>query len=136
MDILMSIRPAWVACIRSGSKRAELRRRPVPAETARIFVYETKPAMRICGWLEELRVEVLPLEELWVRTKDCSCVARTDFDAYYAGLARGAAIFFGRFQAMHPVPVDLVARRPPQSWMNLSPGQSAALLKAGLALRS
>jgi predicted transcriptional regulator len=39
MDILMSIRPVWVERIRAGEKRAELRRRPVPAQTARIFVY-------------------------------------------------------------------------------------------------
>ena len=136
MDILMSIRPAWVACIRSGSKRAELRRRPVPAETARIFVYETRPAMRICGWLEELRVEVLQLEELWACTKDCSCVARKDFDAYYAGCGQGVAVFFGRFQVMDPLPVELVARRPPQRWMKLAPEQSQLLLDAGLALRA
>lgn len=136
MDILMSIRPAWVACMRAGCKRAELRRRPVPAETARIFVYETRPARRICGWLEDLRVEVLPLEELWTRTKDCSCVARKDFDAYYAGLGQGAAIFFGRFRAMLPLPVELVARRPPQSWMKLAPEQSQLLLEAGQVRRA
>lgn len=136
MDILMSIRPAWVERIRAGEKRAELRRRPVPAQTARIFVYAAKPVGRICGWLEDLRVEVLPLEELWVRTRDCSCVARQDFDAYYAGCGQGAAIFFGRFQAMHPLPVELVARRPPQSWMKLAPAQSQRLLDAGLALRA
>ena len=134
MDILMSIRPALVECIRAGGKRAELRRRPVPAQTARIFVYATKPVGRICGWLEDLRVEVLPLEELWARTRDCSCVARQDFDAYYAGCGQGTAIFFGRFQAMHPLPVELVARRPPQSWMKLAPEQSQRLLDAGLAL--
>ena len=132
MDILMSIRPVWVERIREGAKRAELRRRPVPAQTARIFVYAAKPVGRICGWLEDLRVEVLPLE----RTRDCSCVARKDFDAYYAGLGQGAAIFFGRFQAMHPLPAELVARRPPQSWMKLAPEQSRLLLEAGLAPRA
>nr|MCR5170924.1 hypothetical protein [Desulfovibrio sp.] len=64
-----------------------------------------------------LRVEVLPREELWARTRDCSCVARKDFDAYYAGCGQGVAIFFGRFQVMNPLPVELVARRPPQRWI-------------------
>ena len=134
MDILMSIRPQWTALIRQGRKTAEMRRRPVPAQTERIFVYETAPARCICGWLEGLRVEVLPLEDLWARTKDCSCVGRQDFDAYYAGREQGAAIFFRRFRAMHPVPVVLVAARPPQSWMKLAPEQSRILLEAGLAL--
>ena len=80
------------------------------------------------------QMEMLPLEELWTRTRDCSCVARQDFDAYYAGCGQGTAIFFGRFQAMHPLPVELVARRPPQSWMKLAPEQSQRLLDAGLAL--
>ncbi len=131
MDILMSIRPKWTGLIRTGRKTCELRKRPVPAETERIFVYETAPVQRICGRLEVLRQETLALDALWERTKDFSCVDEAAFGAYCAGRKAGTAIFFERFVPMAPVPIEATGvLRPPQSWMKLRPEQAAAIAAA------
>ena len=130
MDILLSLRPKWAALVRSGAKTAELRKRPLPADAGRVYVYETAPAGSVCGWFRIERIEVLPLEALWAASAERSCVPRDEFDAYYAGAEKGAAIFFSGFHAMKPVPLSRLMPRPPQSWMRLSEAQSALLENA------
>ena len=128
MDMLLSIKPRYVRYIRNNQKFVELRKSfPRDRRPERIFVYESFPVKRICGWFAPREICVFPLEELWKKTKSLSCVTESDFQNYYQGKTWGTAIFFDRFLPMPAVALQGIAKRAPQSYAWLTASQSAAL---------
>lgn len=128
MDILLSVKPKYVAHIRSGKKLVELRKSfPLQRDIERIFIYESSPIKKICGYMIPNTICKLPLAELWEKTKSLSCVEESDFKKYYQGKELGTAIFFDRFIPLPTTPLQRIARRAPQSYTYLTPSQSAVL---------
>lgn len=128
MDILLSVKPKYVACIRAGQKLVELRKTfPLNRDIKRIFIYESSPVKKICGYIIPAAIHKFPLAELWIKTKSLSCVEESDFKRYYQGKEYGTAIFFDRFMPLPLSALQLIAQRAPQSYAYLTPSQSAVL---------
>ena len=128
MDILLSVKPKYVQYIRAGKKRVELRKSfPVNKEISRIYIYESSPVKKICGYFEPKTISKLPVPELWEKTKSLSCVEESDFKKYYQGKESGTAIFFDRFIPLPVATLQRIAQRAPQSYTYLTPSQSVVL---------
>ncbi len=128
MDILLSIKPRYVAYIRAGKKLVELRKIfPLNKTIERIFIYESSPVKKICGYIKPKAICTFTLDELWEKTKSLSCVEKGDFYTYYQGKVAGTGIFFDKFIPMPPVPLDAVLKKAPQNYANLTSSQSKIL---------
>lgn len=130
MDILLSVKPKYVQYIRAGKKRVELRKSfPVNKEISRIYIYESSPVKKICGYIEPKTISKFPVPELWEKTKSLSCVEESDFNKYYQGKETGIGIFFDAFIPLPLTSLDIVLRNAPQSYANLTSAQSSVLEK-------
>lgn len=127
MDILLAVKPQFVQCMREGIKRVELRKRITMRAISRIFIYESSPVKRITGLFHPVEIEKLPVPILWKKTKSLSCISKSDFDVYFEGKPDGVAIWFDAFISFEPLPVTSVSASAPQSYMTLTPAQTAAL---------
>lgn len=93
-DVLISIRPEYVLKILGGEKTVELRRR-FPLESAcgaLAWIYATSPVKAVVGRVDIVEVLKLPVEKIWSRFHVEACIAKTDFDRYFAGLSYGHVI--------------------------------------------
>ncbi|MHC1623025.1 MAG: ASCH domain-containing protein [Candidatus Methanospirareceae archaeon] len=122
--IFLSVRPQYASRIFEGSKTVELRRvRPrYIARGALVLIYVPSPVKSLVGAFKIDQVVEKPLEELWEIVHDRAGVTREEFDAYYAGVSKGIAIFFRQVWSL-PKPIELedlkermVGFHPPQGF--------------------
>lgn len=117
--LVFSIRPAYVAMFRAGTKRAEFRTRcPSAMPGSTVLIYETLPVGKIVA---EARVNNIMDDTpavIWDQVGDAGGITRTEFDQYFAGRSRAVAIWLSVRWLDVPVPLpDGMA--PPQSWARL-----------------
>ncbi len=130
MDILLSIKPKYVAYIRAGKKLVELRKIfPLNKNIERIFIYESSPVKKICGYIQPKAICKFNIDELWEKTKSLSCVKESDFYKYYQGKIAGVGIFFDEFIPIPAASLDAILKKAPQSYTNLTSSQSKILEK-------
>lgn len=134
-DVVFSIKPEYSRKIASGEKTIELRRRfpmSVPAGTTAL-IYETSPTRALSGIAEIGEVHQQTPQEIWKAFGERACIARKDFDAYFAGIDRAFAIELRRGRPL-PRPLGLSELRdrfsfePPQSFLYATPKMREALL--------
>ena len=128
MDILLSIKPKWAKLILEGKKTVELRKQWTKSnDIERIYLYASAPVKRIVGWMELKCAICESVAELKQDAEGRSQVSPEDFDAYYQGKEKGWGLFVSKAAEIDPIPLDVVAKRPPQNWMWLNEAQSSAL---------
>lgn len=127
-DVVFSIKPQYADPILSGRKTIELRRRfpiDVPKGTAAL-IYTSSPTRALTGIAEIEGVVKQPPEKIWRSFAEEACIAREDFDAYFAGLDHGFAIRLARARPLRRK-VELSELRdrfsfePPQSFLYAKP---------------
>lgn len=120
MDILLPIKPKYVKFIREGLKRVELRKTMNPAQPIeKIFIYESSPVQKICGYFRPREIRKYELAVLWEKTKSLSCVSESDFMRYYEGRNEGTAIFFDEFISGRPIKLQPFFAHAPQNYAYL-----------------
>jgi len=132
--IMLSVSPVYARSILAGVKGVELRRRaPRISQGTRAWLYSTLPVGQVVAVLTIDDVVEAPLSELWRRYGSRAAVTREDFDAYFSGLSRGAALIIRDVQALK-VPVSLSeireggAFQPPQFYRRMRAGAPEASL--------
>ncbi len=122
-DVLVSIRPFYASKILDGHKTVELRRKfpEVSATGATAFIYSSSPVSAIVGCARIKHVLRLPVSRIWKEHRAAACILKDEFDAYFAGLKYGFAIFLESVQPLKSQlkAIDLMAQFgivPPQSY--------------------
>lgn len=132
-DVLFSIRPFYVDKILDGQKTVELRRKfseAIVGSTA--VIYSTSPISAVVGSARIACVQKLPLPKLWKNHGTAACIAKTDFNAYFAGQQYGFAIMLESVKQLksHLTAEDLENEFgivPPQSYRYLTQEWAALL---------
>ncbi len=133
-DVVFSIKPQYAERILEGAKTIELRRRfpvEVPVGTAAL-IYTSSPTRALTGVAEIKGVAKLSPDAIWDAFAQDACIAREDFDAYFAGLEHGYAIRLANARALRrPVGLselrDRFSFEPPQSYFYAKPQLREAL---------
>lgn len=123
-EILISIKPRYLAAILSGRKTVELRKRSTRISPGtRLLLYSSSPQCAIVGEARVAFREELSIAELWSRHGASAAVSRDELDAYYAEVERGVVLGLAEVRR-YPVPLPLrslreasAGFRPPQSYM-------------------
>lgn len=105
-DILLSIKPYWVEKMLTGDKTVELKKVFSKEPVNRIFIYVSAHVQKVCGYMVNPKIERMPVDELWEKTKDLSCVPSEWFFPYFSKSSVGVGIFFDRICKL-PKPVKL-----------------------------
>ena len=133
-DVVLSIHPVYSKRILDGSKTIELRRKfPVKASNGTVaYIYSTSPVRAIVGCAKIDEVVKMPVKALWKAYKDMAQIARSDFDAYFAGVSEGYALRIANAKPFSR-PLDLAELRkrfgfkPPQSFLYATSSLRTAL---------
>lgn len=72
MNLIISIKPQFVAKILSGEKKYEFRRRIYKREVDKIYIYQTLPDAKIVAYFTPGIIVKDSPENLWKRFKDVS----------------------------------------------------------------
>jgi predicted transcriptional regulator len=125
-DLLLSIKPEYASAIMAGRKTVELRRK-FPEDVApgsRAYIYSSSPVQAVIGIATVDRVDRMPLDILWKKHGQASCIDRLTFNEYFVGQADGCAVVLKSVKALaHPIARDALKATlgivPPQSFMYL-----------------
>lgn len=133
-SIMLSVAPNYARAIVAGVKSVELRRRaPRISRGTRAWLYSTLPVGAVVAVLTIGDVVEAPLTELWQRYASRAAIAKEDFDAYFTGVSRGAALIISEVQALKaPVSLSEIreggAFQPPQFYRRVRAGAPEARL--------
>lgn len=131
--MLLSIKPCFVDLIRLGNKTVELRKK-MRNDINKIYVYESSPVQKVTGIIIVKEIKKLPVDILWKRTKNQSCVDKKFFDEYFRNSKVGIGIFIKKFIKIKPVSLKVINAFPPQNYLLLSKEQESYLETRGISL--
>lgn len=123
--LLVSIHNHYARLILSGEKSVELRRRfDASASGSRMLIYATQPTAAIIGHVDIKEVDILPVDELWLRHGASAAISVDDFKHYYAGTETGCALLLSNPTTYRdPVPLKELREEyglnAPQSYLVL-----------------
>jgi predicted transcriptional regulator len=93
LGVVLSIKPRFAELIARGEKRVEFRRRFAACHAGcRVWFYASTPARVVRVSARVARVVHARPDRLWRDYRACGGVGRAEFDAYFEGCARGAAL--------------------------------------------
>lgn len=126
---LISLEERFAQGILDGTKKVELRRRPMRiAEGTTIWMYVKVPIGKVIGSAEVRSVHTLSPEALWCRYGDILGLSRTEFLEYLFGVERGFVLVLCNAKRLAiPVPLEQLRAlngsfQPPQFFQHLSSG--------------
>lgn len=118
-QVVMSVHPQYAEAIMDGRKTVEFRKRPLAADVTVVWVYATAPVQRVIGHFVAGPSVIAKPRALWRRFQRQGCIARSDFDRYYATSSVGFGIQILRATRLRsPLPIAslLPSGVPPQSF--------------------
>jgi len=133
-DVVFSIKPEYSERIFDGAKTVELRRRfpinVIPGTIA--LIYTTTPVRALTGMAEIEGVVRQSPTAIWNDFADQTCVSRSQFRSYFAGVSTAVAIKLRGARRLR-APIELAELRerfsfePPQSFLYAQPQLRQAL---------
>lgn len=100
-DILVSIDGKYVSKLLNGTKKVELRRRPINVpEGSRVWIYSKIPEGRVNAMGVVSRIYKGAPHNIWERYHHVSGIDKSDFLNYFDGTEEGCAIEFEYVRAL------------------------------------
>ena len=130
-DIVISVKPQFVARILAGSKVAELRRRaPRILPGCKVWIYTKAPEATVTVCVTVDRIVIGSPREIWQEHELSLGVSRDEFETYFAETQVACAILFSQVQAVRPaLPLSEIRAesrhfQPPQFFKRLHEGSA------------
>ncbi|MBK7397252.1 MAG: hypothetical protein IPJ34_13365 [Myxococcales bacterium] len=137
--LLLSIRPTFAERILAGTKTVELRRvKPSVRIGQPVLIYSSSPTMALLGTAAVERLDLEDPERLWPRVRGAAGVTRAEYDDYFDGAERAAAIWL-RDVVRFEEPVGLATLRQRWPWFRAPQSYCfvrVSLVREGLGVRS
>ena len=92
MNVILSIKPEFVAKIFSGEKQYEYRKVLFKQKVDTVYIYASRPISRIVGEFKIDEILCDTPENIWKETKRQSGVTQNFFDKYYKGREKAVAL--------------------------------------------
>jgi len=122
----LSVKPEYVELITKGEKKYEFRKSRFRKDVKEVFVYATKPVMKVVLKFKVGKIIVDTPWNLWKRLRNLSGLSEAEFFSYFKNVNKGVAIEIKNV-VIFPNPIALEEfasiSTPPQSWMYLSDGK-------------
>ena len=128
---LMSIKPQFAKAIMAGTKKVELRHKPMADNITHAIIYPTKPDGLIIGAFGIDGYVTATPNSIWRRFGSVSGITRDGFFSYFDGRETATAILVGQLsRPPKPIPLQhaLGLQRGPQSFQYVDSKQASELL--------
>ena len=120
--IFLSIHPYYVNMIIQGRKVVDLRRvRPTVSDGDKVVIYSTHPTKAIQALSTVDGLSYLKIEKLWSEVGDRAGVTRSEFENYFDGTEKGAAIYLREVIVLSE---QITLSKLRAIWPNFRPPQS------------
>ena len=129
---LMSIKPQFAKAIMAGTKKVELRHKPMADNITHAIIYSTKPDGLIIGAFAIDGYVTATPNSIWRRFGSVSGITRDGFFSYFDGRETATAILVGQLiRPPKPIPLQhaLGLQRGPQSFQYVDSLDARALLR-------
>lgn len=135
-EIIISLKDVYIDGLLTGTKCVELRRRtPNLLPGTKIWLYAKVPVGKILALavLDNI-IEDNP-SNIWRDYCHCSGISESEFNKYFHGLSKGAALVFNKIAALiDPIPLDHLKKveprfHPPQFYREVRSGPLLSLLE-------
>lgn len=91
-NVVLSIKPEYVAEIKAGRKRFEFRKAIFKEPVGKVYIYASEPVSMVVGEFQPVDVVKGSPDEVWQRTKQYAGIQKEWYDRYYAGRDTAYAI--------------------------------------------
>jgi len=122
MRAILSVKPEYVELITKGEKKYEFRKSRFRKDVKEVFVYATKPVMKVVLKFKVGKIIVDTPWNLWKRFRNLSGLSEAEFFSYFKNVNKGVAIEIKDVDILpNPIALEEFAsiNTPPQSWMYL-----------------
>ncbi|ACV74927.1 MAG: ASCH domain-containing protein [Zymomonas mobilis] len=120
-EAVISLWPEFAKAIVSGKKTVEFRRRiPLPALSARIWIYATRPVKSVIGFAYLEAIVQGDVNTLWSRYGREAFLSEQQYRDYFEGTEKATAFLLRDHQPIRPINLDQLKEiranfQPPQS---------------------
>ncbi|TQL17337.1 transcriptional regulator [Zymomonas mobilis] len=120
-EAVISLWPEFAEAIVAGTKTVEFRRRiPIPALSARIWIYATRPIKSVIGFTYLEAIDTGNVDQLWQKYGKEAFLSEKQYRDYFEGTDKAIAFLLRDHQKIEPIGLEQMAVvrphfLPPQS---------------------
>ena len=92
MNVVLSIKPEYVAEIKAGRKRFEFRKTIFKERVEKVYIYASSPVSKVVGEFEPVDVITGTPAAVWKQTSKFSGITKAFYDEYFCGKQTAYAI--------------------------------------------
>lgn len=111
MNIVLSIKPEYVAEIKAGRKRFEFRKTIFKEKVEKVYIYASSPVSKVVGEFQPVDVIHGDLEEVWEKTREFAGINKEFYVEYFSGKSVAHAIVIQNLK-MYDQPKNLPFHAP------------------------
>lgn len=111
MNVVLSIKPEYVAEIKAGRKRFEFRKAIFKQKVEKVYIYASSPVSKVVGEFQLVDVLVGTPDEIWVITQNYAGITKVFFNEYFKGRTIAYAIEIKNLR-IYDEPVALTFQAP------------------------
>ena len=123
MNVILSVKPKYIAQILSGSKKYEYRKTIWKTTVNKVYIYSCAPEKKIVGYFPYTSYYSGELEQIWMKTKTLSGITKAEYDEYFRNKQNAYAIIitdFFVFDMPYDPFINYSKFTPPQSYQYIS----------------
>lgn len=85
MNVILSIKPEYVAEIKAGRKRFEFRKNIFKHKVEKVYIYASSPVSKVVGEFHPVDIMQGTPDEVWTSTREYSGITEKFFREYFSG---------------------------------------------------
>ena len=111
MNVVLSIKPEYVAEIKAGRKRFEFRKTIFRERVEKVYIYSSSPVGKVVGEFQPVDILQGTPTEVWSKTRKYSGITEKFYNEYFAGKTIAYAIVIQNLK-IYDTPIDLPFHAP------------------------
>ncbi len=111
MNVIISIKPEYVAEIKAGRKRYEFRKTIFKEKVEKVYIYASSPVSKVVGEFQPVDVITGTPAAVWKQTSKHAGITKAFYDGYFRGKSVAHAIVIQNLK-MYDTPKNLPFHAP------------------------
>lgn len=110
-NVILSIKPEFVAEIKAGRKCFEFRKTIFKEKVEKVYIYASSPVSKVVGEFQPVDILVGAPVDIWEKTKSQSGITKAFYDEYFNGKPVAYAIVIQNLK-IYDIPKELPFHAP------------------------
>ncbi len=110
-NVILSIKPEFVAEIKAGRKCFEFRKTIFKEKVEKVYIYASSPISKVVGEFQPVDILSGPPAVIWKQTQKEAGITKAFYDTYFAGRQMAYAIVIQNLK-IYDIPKELPFHAP------------------------